>query len=521
MHWMSNLKIRTRLTLGFAVMLLASLILAAYAVVAMRSAARQTAHLAEDLMVRATQLAQIKDNQGTVARGVRNIVLLSDEAAQAEEKRRIDEIRKQNSALLKAVEERLVESEARTLFEEVKSARPLYVKAVDEALALGLAHQTEAATAKLLRDVPPLQVRYFGAMDALYDFHEEQMKQAAIQVEQASMQASLWMSLIALLAGLGGGAFFMVVAGSITRPLDTAVKVARAVAQGRLGTALPSARRDEIGALLQALHSMDEGLARIVSQVRHSSDSIATGSAEIATGNSDLSQRTEEQAANLQQTVASLTELSGTVKQNADAALTANQLAAAASDVAQRGEAVVEKVVSTMADITASSRRIGDIIGTIDGIAFQTNILALNAAVEAARAGEQGRGFAVVAAEVRGLAQRSAVAAREIKGLIGQSVERVEAGERLVNEAGGTMADILGQVRKVTDLIAEIGAGSQMQTESLEQVSAAAHQIDHMTQQNAALVEQSAAAAESLKHQAQTLASLVGTFELGRVPQTA
>jgi methyl-accepting chemotaxis protein len=249
--------------------------------------------------------------------------------------------------------------------------------------------------------------------------------------------------------------------------------------------------------------------------VRSSSDSIATGSAQIATGNADLSQRTEEQASNLEQTAASMEQLTATVKQNSDTARQANQLATSASEAASRGGAVVSQVVGTMQDISASSKKIADIIGVIDGIAFQTNILALNAAVEAARAGEQGRGFAVVASEVRSLAQRSANAAKEIKTLIGQSVAKVDDGSKLVDEAGASMHDIVNQVKRVTDLIAEISTASIEQTQGIAQVGEAVTQLDQVTQQNAALVEQSAAAADSLKQQAAGLAELVRAFRVG------
>jgi methyl-accepting chemotaxis protein len=268
--------------------------------------------------------------------------------------------------------------------------------------------------------------------------------------------------------------------------------------------------------LLIALTDMQQRWAGLVGQVRNASDSIATGSAEIASGNANLSQRTEQQASNLQQTAASMEQLTATVRNNADIARQANQLAGSASTVATQGGEVVGRVVSTMDDITTSSKKIADIIGVIDGIAFQTNILALNAAVEAARAGEQGRGFAVVASEVRSLAQRSAEAAKEIKSLIGASVEKVEAGSKLVGDAGANMADIVAQVKRVADLIGEISSATAEQTSGIGQVSDAVTQLDQVTQQNAALVEESAAAADSLKQQAQRLTEVVGVFKLSQ-----
>ncbi|MBV8635166.1 MAG: MCP four helix bundle domain-containing protein [Burkholderiaceae bacterium] len=331
----------------------------------------------------------------------------------------------------------------------------------------------------------------------------------------ATKASTVWISVLVTLGAIALGIVLAwAITKSITAPVAEALQFAQAVAAGDLTSKLKSTGRDEIAALMTALRDMNDGLVRIVSQVRQSSDSIATGSAQIATGNADLSQRTEEQASNLEETAASMEQMNSTVKQNADTAQTATQLASSASAVAARGGEVVGQVVATMDEITASSKKITDIIGVIDGIAFQTNILALNAAVEAARAGEQGRGFAVVASEVRSLAQRSAEAAREIKALISQSTEKVETGARLVGEAGSTMDDIVSQVRKVADLIGEIGAATLEQTQGIGQVSEAVNQLDQVTQQNAALVEESAAAAESLKHQAANLADVVNIFKL-------
>jgi methyl-accepting chemotaxis protein len=271
---------------------------------------------------------------------------------------------------------------------------------------------------------------------------------------------------------------------------------------------------DETGRLMKSLQTMTSSLTTIVSQVRASSESIATGSAQIATGNTDLSQRTETQASSLQQTAASMEELSGTVKNSAASARQANQLAVAASAAATHGGELVDVVVGTMGEISTASRKISEIIGVIDGIAFQTNILALNAAVEAARAGEQGRGFAVVATEVRTLAQRSAAAAREIKVLIGASVDRVEAGTRQADEAGKGMGGIVAQVKRVSDLIGEISSAAVEQSTGIAQVGDAVTDLDKMTQQNAALVEESAAAAESLRQQAEKLVEAVSRFKL-------
>jgi methyl-accepting chemotaxis protein len=324
--------------------------------------------------------------------------------------------------------------------------------------------------------------------------------------------ADIAMNAIALLLVAGLGVMIM---RAVLRQIGGEPALAKAameeVAQGNLAVELPAA---PAGSLLHALSVMLKSLRGTVAQVRQSADGIATASSQIATGNQDLSARTEQTASNLQEAAASMEQLTGTVKQSADSARQANQLAASAAEVASRGGAVVARVVSTMDEINASSRKISDIIGVIDGIAFQTNILALNAAVEAARAGEQGRGFAVVASEVRNLAGRSAEAAREIKSLISVSVERVETGSRLVNDAGQTMTEIVGSVQRVTDIIGEITAASTEQSNGIGQINVAVVQLDQMTQQNAALVEESAAAAESLREQAASLANVVSVFRL-------
>ena len=342
-----------------------------------------------------------------------------------------------------------------------------------------------------------------------------QMRAAA----EAAIARARNTSVLIIALGLIGGVLSLVTAwfisSGIVRPLRHAVKVARKVAGGDLSGNIRVESGDEVGQLLQALKDMNASLIHIVGDVRGGTQDIAGASGEIAAGNLDLSQRTQAQASSLEQTAASMEALTGTVKQNADNARQANQLAQSAADVAGKGGKVVAEVVDTMSSINASSKKIVDIIGVIDAIAFQTNILALNAAVEAARAGEQGRGFAVVAAEVRTLAQRSAGAAREIKQLIGDSVERVDAGARLVDTAGATMREIVASVHRVTDIMGEISMASGEQLSGIEQVNAAIVQMEHVTQQNAALVEQASMAAASMQQRAQQLSGTVGIFTLG------
>ena len=339
--------------------------------------------------------------------------------------------------------------------------------------------------------------------------------QALVDSASRARQTSLLLTLLGLLLTAAAVIASAIMLRRVVRGLNAAVVVAQAVAEGQLDVEARTDRSDEVGQVMRSLANMRDALRTIVGEVRDSTQSIQLASAEVAAGNQDLSQRTEQAASSLQQTASSLEQLTGTVRQSADSAAQANQLAASASQVAQRGGTVVSQVVATMDEINASSKKIADIIGVIDGIAFQTNILALNAAVEAARAGEQGRGFAVVAGEVRSLAQRSADAAREIKALIGRSVDRVEAGSRLVQDAGSTMDEIVASVQRVGDIIGEIAAATREQSTGIGQVNSAVVQLDQMTQQNAALVEQSAAAAESMKEQAARLAGVVSTFRLG------
>lgn len=356
------------------------------------------------------------------------------------------------------------------------------------------------------------------AIDKEWDFNVALAKQLDADGKATFHRALTMIAIACGFAVLLGVCAAVVIARSITRQLggepNEVVDMASAIAEGDLTVEIDARRGAEAGSLVAAMRRMRDRLAEVVGQVRQGSDSIATGTVQIASGNIDLSQRTDEQASNLQQTAASMEQLTGTVKNNADTARQADELAAGASVAATKGGEVVGQVVATMQDIAASSRKIADITGVIDGIAFQTNILALNAAVEAARAGEQGRGFAVVAGEVRSLAQRAAGAAKEIKTLIGDSVGKVEVGARQVNEAGESMSEIVAQVKRVSQLIGEISNATSEQSSGISQVGDAIGQLDQVTQQNAALVEENAAAADSLKQQAARLAEVVGVFRL-------
>jgi methyl-accepting chemotaxis protein len=514
-HFLRNLRIGTRLTLGFSLILVLSIVSTSYALLNSRAnvAAMERmmdAPLAKERLTSdmKTLIASAVWRTAMIARSSDSNLAVTFADAQAEGVKR-------GSAVMKKIEAALDDGEEKALFAAITASRAKYQAAkvaVMDAKKAGNAEEGE----RLYKDsFEPAAADYQGKVEDLLQLQRKAIDDTGRAIAAASSrQTTLCLVLTVLMVALGGCCALLTARG-ITRPLARAVAVAQTVASGDLTTTFRSQRRDELGDLMRALQAMNESLGKVVSEVQSGTNAIATASAEIATGNQDLSARTEQQAGALEETASSMEELTATVRHNADNANQANQLAQAASAVAGRGGEIVGKVVDTMGSIDASSRKIVDIISVIDGIAFQTNILALNAAVEAARAGEQGRGFAVVASEVRNLAQRSAAAAKEIKTLISDSVDQVNVGSELVQQAGATIKEVVVSVARVTDIMAEITAASREQSSGIDQVNAAITQMDHSTQQNAALVEEAAAAAASMQEQAAHLAAVANRFKLG------
>ncbi|GAB3361319.1 MULTISPECIES: methyl-accepting chemotaxis protein [Giesbergeria] len=513
-----SLLIGTRLALGFGLLITMMLCMVVVGLLRLTDVAEANRHLIEIEWVKADAANTLSTIALANTRRTIEIVTAPDAAHRAKMRADILAGREAFLQAFKKLQELVELPAAKALLTEAEQARARYVTSQAKLNELVDAGRLDEAALEMNTHTLPALNTVQQRVDALAKLEQQLVVQSgAIARDQAHTGR-------VLLLGLGAiGLFSAVVLAvwitrSITMPLRSAVKVAQAVAAGDLSSHITVHSTDETGQLLQALQEMNAGLSRIVIEVRSGSDTIAIATGQIAAGNQDLSSRTEEQASALQQTAASMQELASTVKQNFDSGKHANTLAESAAQVAVKGGAVVAQVVHTMEAINDSSRKIADIIGVIDGIAFQTNILALNAAVEAARAGEQGRGFAVVASEVRNLAGRSATAAREIKDLIEASVGNVSAGCTLVEQAGSTMDEIVVSVRRVADIMREISMASQDQTQGIDQINQAMVQMDQVTQQNAALVEEAAAAAQALEQQAHTLVHTASVFRLGGVP---
>jgi methyl-accepting chemotaxis protein len=514
MNFLSNMRIGERLGLGFGSLLLVMAMITGLSLWRLHTAGQMT-----DRLVKRELTVERSMNEWsamTEVNGARTLAYArsAEPDVQKSFQAEIDASSKSINEIQKKLEPMISSDQGKSIFADISSKRSAYRAAREAVFDEKKADREEAAQKMVTERLTPAIDAYLASIRRLVDNQSAEINTLAAAVETQSQSSQL------LLGGLGGLAlaagigFAIWIGRSITRPLNQAVRVARRVAQGDLSAEVEATSGDETGQLMQALKDMNHSLGKTVGEVRSGIETMAVASREIASGNSDLSSRTETQASSLEETASSMEELTGTVRQNADNARQANQLVLSASEVAAKGGQVVSQVVDTMGSIKDSSRKIVDIIGVIDGIAFQTNILALNAAVEAARAGEQGRGFAVVATEVRNLAQRSAAAAKEIKTLIGDSVEKVDAGSRLVDAAGHTMQQIVNAVKQAADIMSEIDAASQEQSVGIDEINQAIGQMDEITQQTAALVEQAAAAAESLQDQAQKLAQAVAVFTL-------
>ncbi|MFN7287589.1 MAG: methyl-accepting chemotaxis protein [Burkholderiales bacterium] len=516
MNILTRLRIGPRLGLAFAALLVFNLIVGGFSVSRTGAVHEATDEIATNWMVATRALSDYRFSMGNIRRAESEHVSATDPAALEALESTIQVWKITADTAWKAYESTVVPGEEESIAQAIREAQTGYYSALGKVLKASRdAGSAKAPALEMYGSVSrPAFDEVTLALGNSFAFQIKGTDETYAHSQTTYTQTWIAVLVLTLMAVGVGAAMAWLITASIVKPVSQAVALAEKVAQGDLTQSMNSNGRDEISQLMAALGRMSANLQTIVQQVRSSADSIASGSSEIALGNADLSHRTETQAANLEETAASMEELTAAVKQNVESARQASQIAAGASAAANEGGRVVDQVVATMADITESSRRIGDSIGVIDGIAFQTTILALNAAVEAARAGEQGRGFAVVASEVRSLAQRSAQAAHEIKALITDSTGKVENGSTLVNQAGQSMRQIVTHVARVNDLIGEINSASVEQSTGINQVSDAITQLDGVTQQNASLVEQSAAAAESLKAQTEQLVQTVAVFRV-------
>ncbi len=513
----ADMNVSTRLATGFSIIVILLLLVAGIGSWRLQSISSAVSTMVNDVMQKERLFSDWAAN--TNVNGARTIAVAesSDPARQKE----IQEKIKATSARITEIQASLAKleknSEETALYEKVAAKRKTYTAARD--VAFKERASNEENSHKLMRvTVEPALDDYVASIKSLSAYQAGSIASMADETKKMSYASTLWLIILGAVATLFGIVVAVIITNGVKRQLGCepshAISIANRIAAGDLSSLIDTQAGDQTS-MLHAIKMMRDSIAIIINQVRSASNLVATASNEIAAGNLDLSSRTEQQASSLEETASSMEELTSTVKQNADNARHANRLAASASDVAVKGGSVVAQVVDTMESINASSKKIADIIGVIDSIAFQTNILALNAAVEAARAGEQGRGFAVVATEVRNLAHRSAAAAREIKTLIGDSVDKVEIGTQLVDQAGATMQEIVESVKRVTDIMNEISSASAEQTSGIEQINQAIMQMDQVTQQNAALVEEAAAAAASLQYQAGNLAQVISVFNTG------
>ncbi len=514
MKFLSDLRIGQRLALGFAIVLALSICTTILSLVQLNALADAAQAMLDEPIKKERLASDWSKNTNVSVTRTSAIIKSSDTSLVQFFAKGTEETNRSTSEHVKQLEPMLTSEAEKAAYVKAMSVRTTYQDSRNRALKLKEAGQLEASNEVLEKVYLPAAEVYQQSIGALLNLQRTRLDQLHQRIEDIRHKARNMVVLLGCLAIALSIACAIWLTRSIVRPVARAVEVARRVADGDLSADPQVESKDEIGQLQEALKHMNGQLQRIVREIRDGSEAITTASSEIASGNQDLSARTEQQAGALEETASSMEEMTSTVSHTADNARQAAQLAAAASDVAARGGAVVAQVVDTMRSIDASSQKIADIIGVIDGIAFQTNILALNAAVEAARAGEQGRGFAVVAGEVRSLAHRSAAAAKEIKDLITDSVDKVGSGARLVDQAGATMEEIVGSVQRVTGIIGEISAATEEQRAGIGQINDAVTQMDQVTQQNAALVEQAAAASAAMQDQARQLARVVGVFRM-------
>lgn len=510
----TNMKIGLRLSFAFGLMVSLLLVMAVFGVLRLNSLGAQMRDVVEDKYPKTVLSNEIIKNVNAIARSSRNILLMTKQGEITEQLQAIEKADKKIQAQISKLDILIVSPTGRAIFNKILDGRTQFSLLENKVLDLLRAGEREQATEVLLNQVRPVQLSYMTQLEALITYQNQLMLDAGKKVEQQSQAALLWIGIISLVAILFAVVTALMVTRSIVRPLALAVEIAETVARGDLTMRFDTSAGDETGRLFRALKTMTEQLLFIVSQVRRGTDSIAHASHEIALGNMDLSHRTEGQASALEQTASAMHELAGTVSVNTHESEKAQLLACFSIEAADQGARAVENVVATMATIDASSKRIEEIIGVIDSIAFQTNILALNAAVEAARAGEHGHGFAIVATEVRALALRSRSAAQEIKLLVADSVQQVNSGSQLVAQAGASVKGLVNCVEEVAAIITKITAANLTQSVGITQINQAIAHMDDSTQQNAALVEQATAAAQELRDQAANLLQTVHLFKL-------